>query len=73
MNYRMLQQRAKMLKEMYPSGTEVELIYMDDRYAPPAGTHGKVICVDDIGQIHVAWDNGSSLALIEETDSWRRV
>ncbi|MFQ7397231.1 MAG: DUF4314 domain-containing protein [Neglectibacter sp.] len=30
---------------------------------------GKVIDVDDIGQIHVEWENGSTLALnVEEDD-----
>ena len=30
---------------------------------------GKVIGVDDIGQIHVEWENGSTLALnVEEDD-----
>ena len=64
---------TKILKELYPKGTEVVLDYMDDKYAPPAGTHGKVFHVDDIGQIHVHWENGSSLALIPGEDKFHTV
>lgn len=64
---------TKILKELYPKGTEVVLDYMDDKYAPPQGTHGKVFYVDDIGQIHVKWDNGSTLALIYGEDKFHTV
>ena len=30
---------------------------MDDVQTPPVGTKGTVIGVDDIGSIHVQWDN----------------
>ena len=56
------------LRERYPSGTTVELISMEDAYAPPAGTRGKVIAVDNMGTVHVAWDTGSSLGLIPGVD-----
>ena len=59
------------LRERYPSGTTVELISMEDAYAPPAGTRGKVIEVDDMGTVHVAWDTGSSLGLIPGVDVWK--
>jgi hypothetical protein len=45
----------------YPKGARVELVWMDDPQAPPIGTKGTVIGVDDIGSILVAWDNGSHL------------
>ena len=35
----------------------------DGREAPPPGTKGKVVCVDDIGIIRVHWDNDSSLGV----------
>lgn len=38
---------------------------MDDPHPVPSGTVGTVTCVDSIGQIHVDWDNGSTLALTE--------
>ena len=53
-----------MLRQRYPKGTRIELVRMDDTQAPPPGTHGTVIGVDDIGSVHVAWDNGSTLAAV---------
>lgn len=35
------------------------------------GSKGTVICVDDIGTIHVAWDCGSSLGIAYGEDSCR--
>lgn len=58
------------LKERYAHGTRVKLISMDDTQAPPKGTMGSIIHVDDIGTIHVAWDNGSSLGLIPDVDTF---
>lgn len=58
-------------KRNYPCGTRVELIHMDDKYSPEEGTRGTVKFVDGIGQIHVNWDSGSSLALVPEVDKWR--
>ena len=52
------------LRERFPKGCRVELIRMDDPQAPPVGTKGTVTHVDDIGTIHVAWDNGSSLGVV---------
>lgn len=52
------------IRAKYPEGTRVRLIHMEDCQAPAAGTEGTVKFVDDAGQIHVAWDNGSSLAVI---------
>ena len=64
--------KIKRLREMYPKGTRVQLISMDDPYAPvPPGTEGEVVFVDDAGSIHTKWDNGSSLALIPGEDSFR--
>ena len=60
------------LKDMYPAGSRVKLETFEDPQAPEPGTAGTVICVDDIGQIHVAWDNGSSLALIPEIDKFSK-
>ena len=49
-------------------GARVTLSYMDDVQSPPPGTRGTITHVDDAGQIHVKWDNGSSLALIPGED-----
>lgn len=61
------------LRKMYPKGTRVELHHMDDPFAPPSGTIGTVTWVDDIGQIHVKWENGSSLALNVKLDSFSKI
>lgn len=67
-----LHRQAKRYKEMYPPGTRLELISMDDPYAPvPPGTRGTVQYVDDLGQVGMAWDNGQSLSLVPGEDSFR--
>lgn len=58
----------KSLRKKYPKGTRVELVKMDDVQAPPVGTKGTVIGVDDIGSIMVNWDNGSSLNVVYGED-----
>ena len=49
------------LKKEYPEGTRVKLVKMDDKFAPPPGTEGTVVGVDDIGSLMMKWDNGCSL------------
>ena len=49
------------LKDLYLAGTRVKLVEMNDIQAPPIGTLGTVMYVDDIGTIHIKWDNGSKL------------
>lgn len=55
---------AESYRQSYPPGTRLELIGMDDPFAPiPAGMRGTVNYVDDQSQIHVKWDNGAGLPL----------
>lgn len=61
------------LRKEYSPGTRVELIRMEDIQAPPTGTRGTVIGVDDIGSIMVSWDNGSSLSVVYGEDSCRKL
>lgn len=58
------------IKEMYPAGTRIRLISMDDPQAVPSGTYGTVEHVDDAGQIHMHWDNGRGLALVPGEDQF---
>ena len=58
------------LREKYPTGTVVKLISMNDVQSPPVGTIGEVTVIDDIGSVHVNWQNGSTLALIPDVDLW---
>ena len=43
---------------------------MYDIQAVPSNTIGTVDFVDDIGTIHINWENGSSLGLIEGKDEF---
>ena len=61
------------LKAMYPAGCRIKLIEMNDAQAPPAGTEGTVLFVDDIGTVHVKWDTGSSLGLVYGEDEWATI
>ena len=61
------------LREAYPKGSSVELVQMDDPQAPPIGTNGTVIGVDDIGSIMVDWDNGCGLSVAWGADHCRRI
>ena len=65
---------VKALRSRYPQGTRIELIAMEDPYAPIApGTKGTVEYIDDAGQLHMHWDNGRTLALIPGEDSFREI
>ena len=72
-NWRLPSEAVKSLRKAYPAGTRVELVRMEDLHAPPAGTQGTVIAVDDIGTIHVSWDNGSGLGVVYGVDQCRRI
>lgn len=61
------------LREQFPKGCRVELDRMEDVQAPPEGTLGTVVFVDDIGTIHVKWDNGSSLGVAFGEDQCHRI
>ena len=55
--------QLKQLREEYPVGTRVELIYMNDPYNRKLGPGCQ-------GTVHVSWDCGSSLGLIPGEDSF---
>ena len=67
--------QLKQLREEYPVGTRVELIYMNDPYNRKlvSGCQGTVRWVDDMGTIHISWDCGSSLGLIPGEDAWKKI
>ena len=70
----MSRKEVEVLRKRYPKGTRVELVSLEDPYARiPEGTKGTVDAVDDIGTIHVRWDNGSRLGVVPGVDTIRKV
>lgn len=61
------------VRQSHPVGTRVELIHMDDIQAPPVGTLGTVIGVDDTGSLLMHWDNGSGLSVVYGEDTVRKL
>lgn len=71
---RITQQTVEYLRTMYPKGTRVELISMDDPYRHmEPGLKGTVKAVDDMATIHIAWDNGSRLGAVYGVDIIRKL
>ena len=64
---------VEVLRRQYPIGTRVELVRMDDRQAPPIGTKGTVLGVDDTGSLLMRWDNGSGLNVVYGEDVVRKI
>lgn len=65
--------KIQKLKDQYPEGTRIEVIHMEDTQAVKKGSLGTVQFVDDMGTIHVSWDDGGSLGLIPGVDSFKVV
>ena len=66
-----LRRKILRLKKRFPENTRIKLISMNDIQAPPSGTFGTVVGIDDIGMVLVEWDNGSTLSLILEEDKFQ--
>lgn len=58
------------IKEEYPVGSKLRLLHMEDMQAVSSGTNGIIDFIDDQGQLHMKWENGSSLALIPGEDQF---
>ena len=68
------QEVLEMLKNKFAEGTRVALVKMNDPYSPlKKGDEGTVMMVDDIGTIHVKWDNGSCLGVVYGEDFCRKI
>ena len=67
----MTKAQIEFTKQHYPKGTRIRLISMQDPYAPiPSGTEGTVSFVDDMGTIHMEWDNKRTLGIIPNEDTF---
>jgi len=51
-------------------GMRIRMISMDDQYAVDEGIEGTIVRIDDLGTLHVKWDDGSSLGVIPEIDKY---
>ena len=61
------------IRAEYPSGTRIELLEMADVQAPPTGTKGTVLWVDDVGDLCTRWDTGASLKVVLSEDVIRKI
>ena len=57
----------------YKPGDRIEIIHMDDIQTIPSGTQGTIDYIDDIGQLHMKWDNGRTLAINLDVDSIKKL
>ena len=64
---------VRAIRDAYPPGTQVRLIRMEGEADMPRGLAGTVDHVDDAAGVHVRWENGSSLALLPDTDFFQTV
>ena len=63
------QEQLTQLRNNYPSGTRVKLISMDDPHTNlKPGDRGFVTHIDDIGTVHIQWDNSSTLGAVYGAD-----
>ena len=56
------------IRREFPAGARVELVRMEDVQAPPVGTKGTVLGVDDTGSLLMRWDTGSGLNVVYGED-----
>ena len=71
--FKATEKEVKELRREYPKGTRVVLVRMDDTQAPPVGTKGTVLGVDDTGSLLMAWDNGCGLNVVYGEDEVKKI
>lgn len=65
--------KIEYLRELYPVGTRVMCDGMEEFQGVPDGMIGTVAVIDDIGTVHVDWDNGSGLGLVYGEDKFHKI
>lgn len=64
----------QVVKPTFSVEDRVELVYTSDQYTQlQPGTRGTIALIDDLGTIHVNWDDGSRLGIIPGEDVIRKV
>lgn len=66
-----VEKHRKMSEEL--SGKRIKCVSMNDEYPIESGELGTVDLVDDMGTIHVKWDNGRRIGLVPEEDKYELV
>lgn len=62
------------LRERYPAGSRIELVEMPDDPQPiEPGTRGTLLFIDDMGTLHIKWDNGRGLGVVPGKDVFKIV
>ena len=61
------------VRREYPAGTRVILQQMEDPQAPPVGTMGTILGVDDTASLLTKWDNGSGLNVVYGVDRVKKM
>ena len=51
-------------------GKRVRCIFMNDDHPVEPNTEGTVTSIDDIGTLHVMWDNGRTFGLVPKEDEF---
>lgn len=68
------QHTVERVRKMYPKGTRVELVEMNDPYSRlKPGDKGTVRFVDDTATVFVDWDSGSGLGIVYGVDRIRKL
>lgn len=67
------EKRLEKIRSEYPAGTRIRLVKMDDPQAPPTGSEGTVLAVDDIGSLIVKWDCGCGLNVVLGVDKVHKI
>jgi hypothetical protein len=61
-----------MAEDYTGAGSRIRLVSTTDSWTEDlrADREGTLLFTDEVGDVHVAWDNGSRLALIPGEDQW---
>ena len=67
------QSTIELIKLQYPPKTRIRLGEMKQGIGMPEGAEGTVDQVDDMGHLHMKWDNGSLMILVPGQDRFEMI